>query len=53
MRQLLEQDQKRPEYFEREFERLAKAAFQEIRKNADVFVNLLTLMVVCDLEELD
>ena len=25
----------------------------EIRKNADVFLNLLTLMVVCDLDELD
>lgn len=28
-------------------------AFLEIRKNADVFLNLLTLMVVCDLDELD
>lgn len=25
----------------------------EIRRNADIFINLLLLMVVCDLEELD
>lgn len=29
------------------------SAFLVIRKNADIFINLLVLMIVCDLEELD
>merc|ERR1712110_57533 len=42
-----------PEYYEEEFDRLSIKAFLEIRKNADIFINLLVLMIVCDLEELD
>jgi hypothetical protein len=36
-----------------QFDRLSVRAFLEIRRNADIFINLLLLMVVCDLEELD
>jgi len=32
---------------------LCISAFLVIRKNADIFINLLVLMIVCDLEELD
>ena len=42
-----------PEFYEEAFEKKAIAAFLQIRRNADIFVNLLTLMLVCDLEELD
>lgn len=42
-----------PEQFEHEFQKLAVEAFLEIRRNADIFINLLLLMIVCDLEELD
>jgi len=42
-----------PEHYEAAFDRLCIKAFQEIRKNADIFINLLLLMIVCDLEELD
>jgi len=42
-----------PEYYEQAFDRMCIKAFQEIRKNADIFINLLLLMIVCDLEELD
>ena len=42
-----------PEFYEEAFEARAIKAFLEIRRNADIFVNLLTLMLVCDLEELD
>ena len=42
-----------PEFYEDAFESLAIKAFLEIRKNADIFINLLLLMIVCDLEELD
>lgn len=52
-----EQDKERkyhsPQYYEDEFDRYAIKAFLEIRKNADIFINLLLLMIVCDLEELD
>lgn len=43
----------KPEWFEDSFERLASRAFLEIRQNADIFINLLILMLVSDLEELD
>lgn len=36
-----------------QFDKLSVRAFLEIRKNADIFLNLLLLMIVCDLEELD
>ena len=42
-----------PDYYEEAFEQLSIKAFLEIRKNADIFINLLVLMIVCDLEELD
>ena len=42
-----------PEWFEDRFETLASRAFLEIRQNADVFINLLILMLVSDLDELD
>lgn len=42
-----------PEYYVQQFDRLSVRAFLEIRRNADIFINLLLLMVVCDLEELD
>ena len=44
---------KNPSYQEEEFERLASNAFLKIRQNADIFINLLVLMLVADLEELD
>lgn len=42
-----------PEQIEDEFEKKAIEAFLELRKNADIFINLLILMIVTDLEELD
>ena len=42
-----------PHYYEMAFEEKAIEAFLKIRKHADILVNLLTLMLVCDLEELD
>ena len=42
-----------PEWYEDMFERLASRAFLEIRQNADIFINLLILMLVSDLDELD
>ena len=42
-----------PEQIEDEFEKKAIEAFLELRKNADIFINLLVLMIVTDLEELD
>ena len=32
---------------------MASNAFLKIRQNADIFINLLVLMLVADLEELD
>ena len=48
-----QQGKRPPEFYEEAFEGRAIKAFLEIRRNADIFVNLLTLMLVCDLEELD
>ena len=42
-----------PDQIEDEFEKKAIDAFLELRKNADIFINLLVLMIVTDLEELD
>ena len=42
-----------PEEHEEKFDELCISAFLVIRKNADIFINLLVLMIVCDLEELD
>lgn len=42
-----------PEDFEEAFEKLASHAFLKIRQNADIFINLLVLMLVAGLEELD
>ena len=42
-----------PDQIEDEFEKKAIEAFLEIRRNADIFINLLVLMIVTDLEELD
>ena len=42
-----------PDYFEEAFEKLASQAFLKIRQNADIFINLLILMLVAGLEELD
>ena len=42
-----------PEYQEEAFEKLASQAFLKIRQNADIFINLLVLMLVADLEELN
>ena len=42
-----------PEWFEDKFESIASRAFLEIRQNADIFINLLILMLVSDLDELD
>ena len=36
-----------------QFENKACAAFLKLRKNADIFINLLILMIVSGLEELD
>lgn len=35
------------------FEKLASQAFLNVRQNADIFINLLVLMLVSDLEELN
>lgn len=35
------------------FENLASKAFLKLRQNADIFINLLILMLVSGLEELD
>ena len=35
------------------FEKLASQAFLKIRQNADIFINLLVLMLVAGLDELD
>jgi len=42
-----------PDYFEEAFEKLASQAFLKIRQNADIFINLLVLMLVAGLDELD
>ena len=42
-----------PDELEEQFEKKAIEAFLEIRRNADIFINLLVLMIVTDLEELD
>lgn len=42
-----------PDYFEELFEKLASQAFLKIRQNADIFINLLILMLVAGLDELD
>ena len=42
-----------PDYFEEVFEKLASQAFLKIRQNADIFINLLILMLVAGLDELD
>ena len=42
-----------PDYFEEAFEKLASQAFLKIRQNADIFINLLILMLVAGLDELD
>jgi len=36
-----------------QFENRAIGAFLKLRKNADIFINLLVLMIVSGLEELD
>jgi hypothetical protein len=41
------------DYFEEMFEKLASQAFLKIRQNADIFINLLILMLVSDLPELN
>ncbi len=41
------------DYFEDMFENLASKAFLKLRQNADIFINLLILMLVSGLEELD
>ena len=40
-------------YYEAGFERLASQAFLKLRQNADIFINLLVLMLVAGLDELD
>ncbi len=42
-----------PDYYEEAFEKLASQAFLKIRQNADIFINLLVLMLVAGLDELD
>jgi hypothetical protein len=42
-----------PSYFIEQFENRAIGAFLKLRKNADIFINLLVLMIVSGLEELD
>ena len=42
-----------PDYFEEVFEKKASQAFLKIRQNADIFINLLILMLVAGLDELD
>ena len=44
---------KNPNYQEEAFEKLASQAFLKIRQNADIFINLLVLMLVAELTELD
>lgn len=41
------------DYFEENFEKVASQAFLKIRQNADIFINLLILMLVSDLPELN
>lgn len=41
------------DYYDQEFENLASQAFLKLRQNADIFINLLILMLVAGLEELD
>jgi len=41
-----------PDYFEEAFEKEASQAFLKIRQNADIFINLLVLMLVAGLDEL-
>lgn len=47
------ESQATPDYFEEAFEKLASNAFLKIRQNADIFINLLVLMLVAGLDELD
>ena len=53
----LNRDIKQPRYsgnkVEEFFDNLAVEAFIILRRNADIFVNLLILMLVAELEELD
>ena len=44
---------KNPNYQEETFEKLASQAFLKIRQNADIFINLLVLMLVAEIDELD
>lgn len=45
--------QPKTDYYEDVFESLATQAFLKLRQNADIFINLLILMLVAGLEELD
>ena len=49
---VLEPPRERDE-IEEEFENLASKAFLKLRQNADTFSNLLSLMLVADLDELN
>ena len=42
-----------PDDYDEAFEKLACQAFLKIRQNADIFINLLVLMLVAGLDELD